>query len=201
MVLPCRRSLPYPMVSHPHHRVAACLERGAPTEAWGRLALPPECDRDRLALDVVRSCAMHRGDRTGAASSRRTLYLTSRSRTACRRGRRRTPTWSAAPLRSSSAVRLRARRYRSGGEHALLFSTDAENVNDAAATWRGRSCSSAQRSDADRMRRDRSARLGDEVRGAVGTLRVTRAAASAKGIRKAIMDDRFAFAKTMYRVG
>jgi len=188
-------------------RVAACLERGAPTEAW-EVALPPQRDRERRVLDVsVSPLRDASGAITGAAVIARDV---TRARHIAKELAHQATHDALTGLVNRSEFERRLARAlagtESGGEHALCFlDLDGfKNVNDACGHLAGdellRQLSGVMR---DRMRaRDTLARLGgDEFGVLLEHCGVTRAARVAEEIRKAIRGHRFAFGETTYRVG
>ena len=188
-------------------RVAACLERGAPTEAW-EVALPRERDRERRVLDVsVSPLRDASGAITGAAVIARDV---TRARHIAKELAHQATHDALTGLVNRSEFERRLARAlagtESGGEHALCFlDLDGfKNVNDACGHLAGdellRQLSGVMR---DRMRaRDTLARLGgDEFGVLLEHCGVTRAARVAEEIRKAITGHRFAFGETTYRVG
>ena len=127
-------------------RVAACLERGAPTEAW-EVALPPERDRERRVLDVsVSPLRDASGAITGAAVIARDV---TRARHIAKELAHQATHDALTGLVNRSEFERRLARAlagtESGGEHALCFlDLDGfKNVNDACGHLAGTSCSAS----------------------------------------------------------
>ena len=189
-------------------RIAACLGRGAPTEAW-EVALPPAQDRERRTLDVsIGPLRDASGAITGAAVIARDV---TRARHIAKELTHQATHDALTGLVNRSEFERRLARALvgtevGGGEHALCFlDLDGfKTVNDACGHLAGdellRQLSALMR---DRMRaRDTLARLGgDEFGVLLEHCGLTRAARVADEIRKAITSHRFTWGETTYRVG
>jgi diguanylate cyclase (GGDEF)-like protein/PAS domain S-box-containing protein len=189
-------------------RITACLERGAPTEAW-EVVLPSAPDRERRTLDLsiapLRDAA---GTITGAAIIARDV---TRARHIAKELAHQATHDALTGLVNRSEFERRLSRALAGaeagsGEHALCF-LDLDGfkpVNDACGHLAGdellRQLSGLMR---DRMRaRDTLARLGgDEFGVLLEHCGLTRAARVADKIRMAINGHRFTWGDTTYQVG